>query len=578
MAKIPVYQSQVGANVPSGLPMQDLGVASAPGRAMQGVAESVGKAGNQLLRLQEQRNLRVRNIKALNLNTEYSREVNDLTVKTQELEGSAAIGAYQNHQKALEDLGKKYDEGIDDEIVREQFNAFRAQTNESSLNLIARHESAQTKVATRTAIDNLVNTHTNMITANPDAGQVEKSLAFINAEIDVHYSGEIGQAMKDKAALEIRGNYMLSLGLKDAKTALAYLEDLKTSGKIDAQNYISLKGKLDQKNDENAIENFERIAETKGIGPNRAIAILASPTQRAKHFPGITQKQAMALTGIFEGRARWNDYLERQAKADRAEAVFSDIMTAFEAGDVAGANKILQSSGHLMNSSQRSWVTGYNNTVKAEGIIAEQGKLYTNIDNGTITSPQQLTAALNPLMNSGPKGIQAANAVKSYFNGRRVDDAQNYDLADRLYKNAYKSGAFQFESTPADFLVYLRETCQAGNIHGDAIVKKAKDLIGYVEEKWGPDKIYSPLRVMEQKGAFKKGGGDFNAKAQKAVDNGILADYRKKQQAKGIADLVAQGYDQATIDRARKAIVDDKNLGISDPTPEQIKKVIDASR
>ena len=107
MAKVPVYQSQVGASTPRALPEQSLGVATMPGRAIQGAGEALGGVGSQLMRLQEQRNLRVRNIKALNLSTEYSREVHDITNQVEQLEGSNAIGAFQAHQQALEDLGKK---------------------------------------------------------------------------------------------------------------------------------------------------------------------------------------------------------------------------------------------------------------------------------------------------------------------------------------------------------------------------------------------------------------------------------------------------------------------------------------
>ena len=565
MAKVPVYQSQVGASTPRALPEQSLGVAAMPGRAIQGVGEALGGVGGQILKLQEQRNLRVRNIKALNLSTEYSREVHDITNQVEQLEGSNAIGAFQAHQKALEDLGKKYEQGVDDPLVLEQFSAFKAQANESSLNRVASHESQQTKVATAKAIDNLVTTHVNLVTANPDAGQVEKSLAFINAEIDLHYSGEIGQAMKDKAALEVRGNYLYSLGEKDPAAALTYLEDLKESGKIDAQNYLNIKGRLDSRNDEVALDRFDQIAQQKGISSNRAIAILANPKKRAEVFPGISLKQANALTQIFEGRARYSDYLERQAKADAGEAEFAAALSAYQAGDITRGKKIVMGSLN-MNSSQRSWLSQFDTQIQVEEISTRQGQIYNDIDNGIITTSQALSAAIKPLMNSGGKGVQAASQIKSYFSMRRADDAENYKLADNLYKNALKEKKIGFESKPTDFMVYLRDTCQAGNVHGGDIVKKAQDLIGYVEERSifkGGDKIRSTYRKMEQEGAA--GPNKRQPAAQKKA--------QPKQATQ--ADLL-KGYDQKDIDGAKAAIK--RDYPHLEATPERIRKVLDASR
>ena len=562
MAKVPVYQSQVGASTPRALPEQRMGVASLEGRSLQGLGESLGGVGNQLFKLQEQRNLRVRNIKALNLTTEYSREVHDMTNKAQEIEGSDAIGIYQAHQKALEDLGKKYEQYVDDPLVLEQFNAFKAQANESSMNRVAAHESQQTKVATAKAIENLVTTHVNLITANPDAGQVEKSLAFISAEIDLHYSGEIGQAMKDKAALELRGNYMYSLGEKDPAAAITYLEDMKAGGKIDAQNYLTIKGRLDSRNDEMALDRFDQIAQQKGIGPSRAVAILSNPKKRAEVFPGITLKQANAMTQIFEGRARWSEYQERQAKADAGEAEFAAALTAYKAGDVARGKKIVMGSRN-MNSSQRSWLSQFDTQIEVEQISTMQAKVYSDIDSGAITTQQHLMAAISPLMNSGAKGIQAANAVKGYFSGIRVDDAANYKLAENLYKNALKEKQIGFESKPTDFMVYLRDTCSAGNVHGADIVKKAQDLIGYVEEvPWGRDKIKSTYRKMEQEGTAGPG------KKRQAAP--------AKTPKKETEATLLKGYDQKDIDGAKAAIKRDyPNL---EATPERIKKVLDANR
>ena len=562
MAKVPVYQSQVGAGTPSALPQQDLGVASAPGRAMQGLGESLGGVGGQLLKLAEIRNARVRNIKALNLSTEYSREVHDITNQVEQLEGSDALGVYQTHQKALEDLGKKYEQGIDDPLVLEQFNAFKAQANESSMNRVAAHESQQTKVATAKAIENLVTTHVNLVTANPDAGQVEKSLAFINSEIDLHYSGEIGQAMKDKAALEIRGNYLYSLGEKDPAAALTYLEDMKAGSKIDAQNYLTIKGRLDSRNDEVALDRFDQIAQQKGLSPDRVISILVRPDKRKDVFPGITYRQAKAFEADMKNRSQWEDHLERQAKADTAEAVFSGFMAKVREGDMAGAARIDKKSGHLMNGSQQSWVTGFWSQVKAEEMSSKQASLFNDIDNGIITTQQHLMAAINPLMNSGTKGVQAANAVRGYFAGRRADDAENYKLAENLYKNALKEKKIGFESKPVEFMVHLRNTCTAQNIHGDAIVKKAQDLIGYVEEvPWGRDKIKSTYRKMEQEGTAGPKKKPQAAQAKKPATNN--------------ADLL-KGYDAKDIEGAKEAIKRDyPNLEV---TPERIKKVIDASR
>lgn len=563
MAKIPVYQSQVGAETPSALPQQNLGVASAPGRAMQGLGESLGGVGGQILKLAEIRNARVRNIKALNLTTDYSREVHEITTKAQELEGSDALGVYQTHQKSLEDLGKKYEQGIDDPLVLEQFNAFKAQANESSLNRVASHESAQTKVATKAAIDNLVATTENMVTANPDAGLVDKRLEFINAEIDLHYSGEIATGMKDDAALKIRANYMVALGDKNPKAALSYLEDLKASGKIDAQNYFNIKGRLDSRNDEVALEQFERAMG--GMSSFQAVRVLENPAKRdafaKKHgITTLTTKQAVALSNIFEGRARWQDYQDRQAKADLQEANFNTISKLLDEGDIVGAEKLRNKAD--LGGNHRTILNSSFREIEINRLADEQSDLYIKIDNGTISTKERLEVSLRPVLRLGEKGKRVAESIRAAFASQRVDDAKNYDLADKLYKNALKEKKIGFESKPVDFLIHLRETCTAQNIHGDAIVKKAQDLIGYVEDvPWGRDKIKSTFRKMEQEGTA---GPKKKPQAAQA-----------KKPATSNADLL-KGYDAKDIEGAKEAIQRDyPNLAV---TPERIKKVLDANR
>ena len=152
--------------------------------------------------------------------------------------------------------------------------------------------------------------------------------------------------------------------------------------------------------------------------------------------------------------------------------------------------------------------------------------------------------------------------MKTYFTTRRMDDAKNFDMADKLYKNALKEKKIGFESKPVDFLIYLRETCTAQNIHGDAIVKKAQDLIGYVEDvPWGRDKIKSTFRKMEQEGTAGPKKKPQAAQAKKPATNN--------------ADLL-KGYDAKDIEGAKEAIKRDyPNLEV---TPERIKKVIDANR
>lgn len=560
--KVQTYQGQVGTRVPGRMVVPSTSAMTAPQQAISDLGNTVGQAGGLLAKLAEQRQIRQDNIEAINLFTQYNEELRGIETAAKQAEGSDAFGAYDAHKKAVTDLGRKYRGMAKSERVGLMFDQHAMQAADSSLNQIAHHEAQQGKVARVQAGDNLLTVHAGNVNAAPgDLKVLESSQKALDDYYDMQFSPEEATAHKAAASMTLKSQWVISAAQKNPLVAMEQLNKWFSAGQFpDAAKYASLRAHLESKGDEQALDSYDMLAKQKGYSAQKVISILADPVRRAREFPGITLKQAEAFSNVVEGRERWRDYQDRQARADAGEAEFTTILKAFDSGDMAAGQKLMMKAKN-MNSSQRSWLSGYFKTVQAEEIAGEQNKLFANIENGTIVSPEQLAVASRPLLNSGEQGVKAANTVKAYFSARRADDTTSYALADRVFKNAARNKIYGFESTPADFMVYLRETCTYGNIHGDAIVKKAQELIGTFEDKtWPmPNKVSSPYREAE-----KRGEAGPNKKPQKPA-----APATKKPESK------LKSFDPELVQRVTDAIKND-HPGRK-VTEDDILKVIEAN-
>jgi hypothetical protein len=557
MPKVPSYNPTQGIRTP-GVSQMSPEVATAGPRALGGLADTMGQAGNILVKLQEQRNVRLNNIEALNIFSKYNEDVRVLTDGALQKQGSDAMNLYPEHEKALQDLSQQYMDMGSNDRVRDMFTEHAYRASEASKSHVASHQAREEKSARDQAVKNLIQTQADSITARPDADQVALSLASIGKTIDLQYPPEQAVELKKEASLQIKSSFILAHGQKNPREALTYLEDWKNSGDLGAQNYLTLKSKLENQSDEFTLDALDKKAQ--GYSPNQMIDIMANPAKREKFFPGLTLKQATEYSGVLKSRVQWNDYKEKEYKEQQGKNEFKAALEAFDAGDTATGEKLLRSSTNL-NTTERAWLKSYHTAIDTEHVQSKQAELYTQIDTGAITTNEQLAAATRPLMLEGATGKAAATSVKGYFATRKAEDGTNYTLAEKKYKDSMKT--MGLKSPPSFFASYLRETCTAENIHGSAILEKADKLIGYVEEKsFWPDTKHSPIKEMEKSGTF-----------------GIKANPEKpKTQPKKPAtstDLL-KGYPQADIDGATEAIK--KAYPNLEVTPDRVKKVLDANK
>ncbi len=253
MPIVPKYQPTTGASV-TGLPAPRQGgqvinpstaasfdMAVAPGRAMQGMAQSIGGASEQLLKLQEQRNIRNDNITALNLFTEYDEAVRQMNTEALSRQGSEAFGLYENHSKALEEITRKTLEKAGNDRVRMMFNEHAYHTQNASLNQIASHQAREEKVARDTGIGNLIQTHITMINDTPDEKQLGASIQTISDTIDMHYPAEEATKIKNKARQKLKEQFIFSKATTDPSYALEYLKAWKETGEIGGKEYMTVK-------------------------------------------------------------------------------------------------------------------------------------------------------------------------------------------------------------------------------------------------------------------------------------------------------------------------------------------------
>ena len=257
MPIVPKYQPTTGASV-TGLPAPRQGgqvinpstaasfdMAVAPGRAMQGMAQSIGGASEQLLKLQEQRNIRNDNITALNLFTEYDEAVRQMNTEALSRQGSEAFGLYENHSKALEEITRKTLEKAGNDRVRMMFNEHAYHTQNASLNQIASHQAREEKVARDTGIGNLIQTHITMINDTPDEKQLGASIQTISDTIDMHYPAEEATEIKSKMNQELKKAYVLSRAVNDPAGAIKYLKTWRETGEIGGKEYMATKDALE---------------------------------------------------------------------------------------------------------------------------------------------------------------------------------------------------------------------------------------------------------------------------------------------------------------------------------------------
>lgn len=517
--------------------------ATAPARGLANVAEGLGRAGNVLAKLQEQRHIRISNIEAINLFNEYDEKVRGLTQGALQKQGSDAFGLYDTHKTALEDLAKEYMDRGSNQRVKDMFTEHAFHAAESSKNQIASHQAAQEKVARDQAIENLVETHVQEIDDNPgNENGLATALALVDSTVDMQYPKEQAQEIKRKAATRLKSEYLLSLSSVDPKKAAEKLKEWQDSGTFDFKTADAIHNQIKQADDEVARDNADRaLLSQYGNNDAAKVRFLMTPANRDKL--GLSLDQADKLSSMYEQRVSYQKSLERMAKEDRSDRITRDVLAMIESGKIEDATKIYSTSTDL-TAGDRSLLHNALQFEIAENQEGLEKEIYAKIVRGEFTKESEVVAAT-----MGLKG-QAAKDLRKFFSELKAGDTEAYKQAVSKFKEAKKIAPFKkaFKNvTESDFIILLKNQTKKEGLHGMDIMEAADKLIGTVEVKdWWPDKMKSPLADMAKEGQV--------GLKQKPKEEGKKPEGGGKSNvATGKIDRL-KGYDQADVETMRNAL------------------------
>ena len=477
MPKVPVYQSTTAART-TGIPaprtggqVVSLDAAAAPGRAMQGMAQSIGGASEQLLKLQEQRNIRNDNITALNLFTEYDEAVRQMNTEALSRQGSEVFGLYENHSKALEEITRKTLEKAGNDRVRMMFNEHAYHTQNASLNQIAAHQAREEKVARDTGIGNLIQTHVTMINDTPDEKQLEASIQIISDTIDMHYPAEKATEIKSKMIQDLKKAYVLSRAVNDVPGAMAYLTKWQEAGGIDGDDYAQLKGFLDAKGRKDNMDAVDSLLRAK-YGTNWEGMITDLVTNKEKY--GVDMAGMNQMVNIYEGLMAFDDKRERENRERLAQDELAGALKQIEMGDPAFVEEALKTAltSPNLDSTQRTLI---NNAIAwKQGQVTEKqaSSVIQGIMEGKYKSKAEVQLATFGMGKVG-------NDIQEFYGKMEAGDAEFMKLAVDKYKGAMKD--MKLKSPPAYFEEYLMRKATAENLHGLEILDAANKLITPLE-------------------------------------------------------------------------------------------------
>ncbi len=483
MPIVPKYQPTTGASV-TGLPAPRQGgqvinpstaasfdMAVAPGRAMQGMAQSIGGASEQLLKLQEQRNIRNDNITALNLFTEYDEAVRQMNTEALSRQGSEVFGLYENHSKALEEITRKTLEKAGNDRVRMMFIEHAYHTQNASLNQIAAHQASQEKVARDTAIGNLIQTHVNMINDAPSEEQLGVSIQIISDTIDMHYPAEKATEIKSKVIHDLKKAYVLSRAVNDVPGAMAYLTKWQEAGGIDGDDYAQLKGFLDAKGRKDNMDAVDSLLRAK-YGTNWEGMITDLVTNKEKY--GVDMAGMNQMVNIYEGLMAFDDKRERENRERLAQDELAGALKQIEMGDPAFVEEALKTAltSPNLDSTQRTLI---NNAIAwKQGQVTEKqaSAVIQGIMEGKYKSKAEVQLATFGMGKVG-------NDIQEFYDKMESGDAEFMKLAVDKYKGAMKD--MKLKSPPAYFEEYLMRKATAENLHGPEILDAANKLITPLE-------------------------------------------------------------------------------------------------
>ena len=473
MPKVPLYNPTQGTRT-TGTPRMSTEIATGPAKALGGLADTVGQAGGILVKLQEQRNIRLNNIEALNLFTQYNEEVRGLTDGALSKEGSDAMDLYPSHEKALQELSKKYMDMGSNERVRDMFVEHAYHASESSKGQVVAHQAKQEKVARDQAIENLIESHKKAIDDTPgnEAG-LNNALAMIGKEVDMHYPAEQAIEIKNKAGAALKAEYLLTLSTKDAKAASAKLKEWEESGTFDFKTADYIRTQIKQVGDDSNRDTADRVLmSTFGNNDGAKIRYLMSPANRDKL--GLTLDQADKLSGMYSQRLSFAKSMERMAKEDNSDRITRDVLAMIEKGDVAGATKVYATSMNLTGGDRSLLHSALQFKVAQDSDKASRG-VYQKIINGEYTKETEVIA--------DTMGLRADDAreIRKFYSEMQQGDKESYKLALDKFQDAKKQAPFKaaYKSvTDSDFLVLLKNAAQKDKLHGSDILEKADKLIG----------------------------------------------------------------------------------------------------
>lgn len=538
MPKVPLYNPTQGART-SPVVMNSPEVAAVPARALGGLGETVGQAGGLLVKLQEQRNIRLNNIEAINLFNEYNEQVRGLTDSALQKQGSDAMNLYDGHVKSLQEASKTFMDRASNDRVRDMFTEHAYQASEASKNQIAAHQRQQEKVARDQAIENLVESHIKAINDTPEneAG-LSAAIEAINKSVDLQYPEEQASEIRDKASARLKSEYLLSMARVNANGAKELLEAWQDTGTFDAKTYEALKNHIEQTSKKASLDDADAALMAK-FKSGKTVNWAAAAHDVAVNYKayGLTVDQAEALSSRYEGHSNFEYSLSQRGKEEGAKSEIATIFQAYQSGNqgqIDNAFKIIADSKKL-SFEQRINAMNALNGVQAQNV-------YDDILSGKIKSLPEVQLAT---LHMGSAGREVVN----YFKNRKAADdeaiKQSVDLyREHLGKNA--KGGLKFKLPDDVFKLQVMAQINEKNIHGAEILEWTKRIIGYKEDTgWGTSVRKSPWKDWEE-----------NPKTRAILERGSVKSKDDKKNEQGAASKIGllDGYDKAAVEQVRGAL------------------------